>query len=41
MADTSGLPHKYHDEIEADGFTVIRGVLTLNKSPNIDKLPKR
>jgi hypothetical protein len=28
MADISGLPHKYHDEIEADGFTVIREFLT-------------
>jgi hypothetical protein len=28
MAVTSGLPHKYHDEIKSDGFTVIRGFLT-------------
>lgn len=31
MAGTSRLPDKYHEEIEADGFTVIRGFLTLEE----------
>jgi hypothetical protein len=28
MVATSSLPHKYHDEIEANGFAVIRGFLS-------------